>query len=50
MTSYQSILPFTTQRLTQAHMIKSDQEALDIAKLLAEKFKQNAIQRDAERQ
>ena len=49
MTSYQSILPFTAQPLTQAHMIKSDQEALDIAKLLAEKFKQNAIQRDAER-
>ena len=49
MTSYQSIRTFTAQPLTQAHMIKSDQEALDIAKLLAEKFKQNAIQRDAER-
>ena len=50
MTSYQSIRTFTAQPLTQAHMIKSDQEALDIAKQLAEKFKQNAIQRDAERQ
>lgn len=49
MTSYQSIVPFTAQPHTPAHIIKSDQEALDIAQRLAQQFKTHAIQRDAER-
>ena len=34
---------------TQAHIIKTDAEALEIAKALSLQFKENAIQRDAER-
>ena len=45
MTSYQAI-----QHLTKhAHVIQSDQEALEIAANLAEQFKAGAIERDAER-
>lgn len=35
--------------LTPAHVIRTDQEALEIATSLAEQFKQNAVIRDAER-
>lgn len=45
MTSYQKI-NFPTQA---AHIIKTDIEALEIAEQLAEKFKQDAVLRDAER-
>ena len=49
MTSYQKLSPSKDQSLTQAHLIQSDAEALDIAHALAEQFKSNAIQRDAQR-
>ena len=39
----------TTLHLTQTHVIRSDEEALEIAQALAEQFKSNAVQRDAER-
>lgn len=45
MTSYQKI-DFPTQ---PAHIIKTDDEALEIAEQLAEQFKQGAVLRDAER-
>ena len=45
MTSYQKI-DFPTQA---AHVIQTDEEALQIAAQLAEQFKQGAVQRDAER-
>ena len=49
MTSYQKISLSKDQSLAQAHIIQSDAEALDIAHALAEQFKSNAIQRDAQR-
>ena len=49
MTSYQNLNQFNIQPPFSAHIIQSDTEALDIAVQLAEKFKINAIQRDAER-
>ena len=49
MTSYQKLSLSKDQSLTQAHLIQSDAEALDIAHALAEQFKSNAIQRDAQR-
>ncbi|MFX2257629.1 SfnB family sulfur acquisition oxidoreductase [Acinetobacter variabilis] len=49
MTSFQNIIPFQSEQLAQAHIIKSDEEALEIARNLAEQFKINAVQRDAER-
>lgn len=45
MTSYQAI----THLSKHAHVIQSDQEALDIAARLAEQFKNGAIARDAQR-
>lgn len=45
MTSYQAI----THLSKHAHVIHSDQEALDIAARLAEQFKNGAIARDAQR-
>lgn len=47
MTSYQKNSHF--QQNQPVHIIQSDAEALEIAKNLAEQFKINAIQRDAER-
>lgn len=53
MTSYHAIqhaqAGLTTFDLAQAHIIKTDAEALEIATALAEQFKEKAIQRDAER-
>ena len=49
MTSYQKLSPSKDQSLAQAHLIQSDAEALDIAHALAEQFKSNAVQRDAQR-
>lgn len=49
MTSYQKLSPSKVQPLAQAHIIQSDAEALDIAHALAEQFKGNAVQRDAQR-
>ena len=49
MTSYQKLSLSKDQSLTQAHIIQSDAEALDIAHALAEQFKSNAVQRDAQR-
>ena len=49
MTSYQKIPQSKDQPLAQAHIIQSDAEALEIAHALAEQFKSNAIQRDAQR-
>ncbi|HRM30680.1 MAG TPA: SfnB family sulfur acquisition oxidoreductase, partial [Acinetobacter johnsonii] len=49
MTSFQPILPLQSKNAAYAHIIQSDAEALEIAKNLAEQFKQQAIQRDAER-
>ena len=49
MTSYQKLSQSKDQLLAQAHIIQSDAEALDIAHALAEQFKSNAIQRDAQR-
>ncbi|OTH00753.1 SfnB family sulfur acquisition oxidoreductase [Acinetobacter sp. ANC 4973] len=49
MTSYQKLSPSKVQPLAKAHIIQSDAEALDIAHALAEQFKGNAVQRDAQR-
>ena len=49
MTSYQKLSQSKDQSLAQAHIIQSDAEALDIAQALAEQFKSNAVQRDAQR-
>lgn len=49
MTSYQNLNQFNVQSTTPAHIIKTDAEALEIAQQLAEKFKNTAIQRDADR-
>lgn len=49
MTSFQNIVPLQSEQLAHAHIIKSDEEALEIARNLAEQFKINAVQRDAER-
>lgn len=45
MTSFQPILPLQSQNAAYAHIIQSDAEALEIAKNLAEQFKQQAIDR-----
>ena len=45
MTSFQPILPLQSKNAAYAHIIQSDAEALEIAKNLAEQFKQQAIQR-----
>lgn len=49
MTSFQNIQPLNTQQYAKAHIIRSDQEALEVAHDLAEQFKLNAIERDAKR-
>lgn len=49
MTSFQNIVPLQSEQLAHAYIIKSDEEALEIARNLAEQFKINAVQRDAER-
>ena len=49
MTSYQKLSLSKDQSLAQAHIIQSDAEALEIAHALAEQFKSNAVQRDAQR-
>ncbi|MBU3848276.1 MAG: SfnB family sulfur acquisition oxidoreductase [Candidatus Acinetobacter avistercoris] len=49
MTSYQNIQHDQAAHIPSAHIIRSDAEALEIAHVLAEKFKSNAIQRDLER-
>ena len=49
MTSYQELSQSQAQQLAHAHIIQSDAEALEIARALAEQFKHNAVQRDAER-
>lgn len=49
MTSYQELSQSEAQQLAHAHIIQSDAEALEIAHALAEQFKHNAVQRDAER-
>ena len=49
MTSYQKIPQSKDQPLAQAYIIQSDAEALEIAHALAEQFKSNAVQRDAQR-
>ena len=49
MTSYQKLSQSKDQPLAQAHIIQSDAEALEIAQALAEQFKSNAVQRDAQR-
>ena len=49
MTSFQNISPLQSEQLAHAHIIKSDEEALEIAHNLAEQFKINSVQRDAER-
>ena len=49
MISYQELNQSQSQQLAHAHIIQSDAEALEIARALAEQFKQNAVQRDAER-
>ncbi|NNG81755.1 SfnB family sulfur acquisition oxidoreductase [Acinetobacter sp. ANC 5378] len=49
MTSYQELSQSQAQQLAHAHIIQSDAEALEIARALAEHFKINAVQRDAER-
>lgn len=49
MTPFQNISPLQSEQLAHAHIIKSDEEALEIAHNLAEQFKINSVQRDAER-
>lgn len=49
MTSYQNIQSLNSLQLTSTHIIQSDVEALEIAHNLAEKFQENAIERDAKR-
>ena len=49
MTSFQNIISLQSEQLAHAHIIKSDEEALEIAHNLAEQFKINSVQRDAER-
>ncbi|WOE32528.1 MULTISPECIES: SfnB family sulfur acquisition oxidoreductase [unclassified Acinetobacter] len=49
MTSYQNVLQFDLDQLSTIHIIKNDAEALEIAHTLAEQFKLNAVQRDAQR-
>lgn len=49
MTSFQNIISLQSEQLAHAHIIKSDEEALEIARNLAEQFKTDAVQRDAER-
>lgn len=50
MTSYQDIQKNEATQLAVAHIICTDEEALEIAHALAENFKLNAIQRDLERE
>lgn len=49
MISFQNISPLQSEQLAHAHIIKSDEEALEVAHNLAEQFKDGAVQRDAER-
>lgn len=49
MSSFQNIVTFKPQLSTPAHVIQSDAEALSIAQQLAQQFKKNAVQRDAQR-
>lgn len=52
MTTYQDIhktLNSTAKNSAQAHIIRTDAEALEIAQQLSQQFKQNAVLRDAER-
>nr|WP_174505626.1 SfnB family sulfur acquisition oxidoreductase [Acinetobacter sp. Marseille-Q1620] len=49
MSSYHNIQSLNSQHFKPAHIIQSDEEALQIAQLLSEKFKENAVQRDAQR-
>lgn len=50
MTSYQDIQHNQASQLANAHIIRSDAEALEIAQSLAEHFKTYAINRDLERE
>lgn len=50
MTSYQDIQQNKASQLAVAHIIRTDEEALEIAQALAESFKTNAVQRDLERE
>lgn len=52
MTTFQNIhktVETQNSPFSPAHIIKTDAEALDVAKKLSQQFQQNAIQRDAER-
>lgn len=49
MTSYQKTLNFPAQPTQTAHLIRSDEEALSIAKTLSAKFKASAVERDQQR-
>lgn len=49
MTSYQELQGFAKPHLKAAHIIQNDAEALEIAKQLSQQFKQNAVERDANR-
>lgn len=50
MTSYQDIQRNEATQLAVAHIIRTDEEALEIAQALAENFKTNTIHRDLERE
>ncbi|HEO1804245.1 TPA: SfnB family sulfur acquisition oxidoreductase [Acinetobacter baumannii] len=49
MTSYQSVQTKQTSASGQAHIIRNDAEALEIAEQFAEQFKKTAVERDAKR-
>ncbi|CAM4176351.1 SfnB family sulfur acquisition oxidoreductase [Acinetobacter dispersus] len=49
MTSYQELQGFAKTNFKAAHVIQSDAEALEIATQLSQQFKQNAVERDANR-
>ena len=49
MTSYQELQGFAKTNFKAAHVIQSDSEALEIATQLSQQFKQNAVERDANR-
>lgn len=49
MTSYQELQGFAKTNIKAAHVILSDAEALVIAIRLSQQFKQNAVERDANR-
>ena len=50
MTSFHNLVSFQSNSVANAHIIRSDAEALEIATRLAEQFQHNAIQRDSDRQ